>query len=248
MAREALSDLRFTGAYRVPFQLSGHVRQHLAVGSFVQSAAGVTVTDLDGMRTGEDLAAHYGSGDLFFFPNTTETFGNVTLEAMANGLPVLAFDYAAARLLISPGVNGVLARYDDARDLTLRAAQLAKDPAALRDMGRHARETAGAMGWDRIVERLRGAAGAAGSAWRGRLRRGPGVVGPAAGPIAVDAPVAHRLDGQLERLVVDCVQARQRELLLLPHRVEQAIELARRRGRGPQSRVFLELLDGEHGI
>ena len=107
-----------------------------------------------GMRTGEDLAAHYASGDLFVFPSTTETFGNVTLEAMASGLPVLAYDYAAARLLIIPGVNGVLARYDDARDLTLRAAQLAKDPAALRDMGRRARDTAGAMGWSRIVEQV----------------------------------------------------------------------------------------------
>lgn len=40
---------------------------------------------LAGMRTGEDLAAHYASGDLFVFPSTTETFGNVTPEAMASG-------------------------------------------------------------------------------------------------------------------------------------------------------------------
>ncbi|MGB5064300.1 MAG: glycosyltransferase family 1 protein, partial [Candidatus Competibacter sp.] len=50
-----------------------------------------------GMRIGADLAAHYASADLFLFPSLTETFGNVTLEAMASGLAVVAFDYAAAR-------------------------------------------------------------------------------------------------------------------------------------------------------
>lgn len=49
-----------------------------------------------GVRHGEDLAAHYASADLFVFPSLTETFGNVTLEAMASALPVVAFDYAAA--------------------------------------------------------------------------------------------------------------------------------------------------------
>ena len=50
-----------------------------------------------GMRHGEDLASHYASGDLFLFPSLTETFGNVTLEALASGVPVVACDYAAAR-------------------------------------------------------------------------------------------------------------------------------------------------------
>ena len=50
-----------------------------------------------GMRRGEDLARHYASGDVFLFPSRTETFGNVTLEALASGVPVVAFDYGAAR-------------------------------------------------------------------------------------------------------------------------------------------------------
>jgi len=49
------------------------------------------------MRHGEDLASHYASGDLFLFPSLTETFGNVTLEALSSGVPVIAYDYAAAR-------------------------------------------------------------------------------------------------------------------------------------------------------
>ncbi|MBW8758784.1 MAG: glycosyltransferase family 1 protein [Burkholderiales bacterium] len=56
-----------------------------------------------GQRLGEDLAAHYASADLFLFPSITETFGNVTTEAMASGLAVVAFDYAAAQRVIRDG-------------------------------------------------------------------------------------------------------------------------------------------------
>jgi glutamate-1-semialdehyde 2,1-aminomutase len=57
--REALSDLQFTGAYRVPFPYSRFLREHLSVGAFVQSSQGVTLTDLDGNRL-HDLAGSYG--------------------------------------------------------------------------------------------------------------------------------------------------------------------------------------------
>jgi glutamate-1-semialdehyde 2,1-aminomutase len=58
-ARESVSDLQFTGAYRVPFPFSGYLRQHLALGSFVDRTAGVTVTDLDGVEF-IDLTGSYG--------------------------------------------------------------------------------------------------------------------------------------------------------------------------------------------
>ena len=58
-ARERISDLQFTSAYRVPFQYSRHLRQHLKVGSVVASSDGVTVTDLDGRRF-IDLTGSYG--------------------------------------------------------------------------------------------------------------------------------------------------------------------------------------------
>ncbi len=57
--REGLSDLQFTGRYRVPFQFSAKVREQLATGAFYASSSGVTVTDLDG-NTFHDLAGSYG--------------------------------------------------------------------------------------------------------------------------------------------------------------------------------------------
>lgn len=58
-AREGISDLQFTAAYRVPFQYSRYLREHLSVGAFVQRSDGVTVTDLDGVRF-YDLTGSYG--------------------------------------------------------------------------------------------------------------------------------------------------------------------------------------------
>jgi len=58
-AADGISDLQFTNAYRVPFQFSRFVREHLRTGAFVQSSSGVTLTDLDGNRL-YDLAGSYG--------------------------------------------------------------------------------------------------------------------------------------------------------------------------------------------
>jgi glutamate-1-semialdehyde 2,1-aminomutase len=58
-AREGLSDLQFTGSYRVPFQYSAYLRRHLSLGGFVQRTDGVTVTDLDG-SVFHDLTGSYG--------------------------------------------------------------------------------------------------------------------------------------------------------------------------------------------
>ncbi|MBV8621766.1 MAG: glycosyltransferase family 1 protein [Curvibacter sp.] len=109
-----------------------------------------------GMRHGEDLAAHYASGDLFVFPSMTETFGNVTPEAMACGLPVLAYDYAAASQMVLPGVNGELAPFGNMPDFVERAERLAQDVSRLRTMGRQARETATQVSWDRVINSIEG--------------------------------------------------------------------------------------------
>ena len=60
-----------------------------------------------GTQLGADLARHYASADLFLFPSLTETFGNVTLEAMASGLAVVAFDQGAAHEHIANGIGGM---------------------------------------------------------------------------------------------------------------------------------------------
>ena len=61
-----------------------------------------------GTRRGTDLAEHYASADVFLFPSLTETFGNVTTEALASGLGVVAYGCAAAADLIEDGGNGRL--------------------------------------------------------------------------------------------------------------------------------------------
>jgi glycosyltransferase involved in cell wall biosynthesis len=104
-----------------------------------------------GQRTGEDLAAHFASADLFLFPSLTETFGNVTAEAMASGLPVVAFDYAAAAQLIRSGVHGVLVPMNDTPAFVQAAVELAGDAERRLAMGRMARRRASELDWDGIV-------------------------------------------------------------------------------------------------
>lgn len=105
-----------------------------------------------GEQRGAALAAHYASGDLFLFPSLTETYGNVTPEAMASGLPVLAFNEAAAGQLIRHGSTGLLAPCGDEQAFIRHALRLVNDlPDACR-MGAAARQSMLAHGWDRIVQ------------------------------------------------------------------------------------------------
>jgi glycosyltransferase involved in cell wall biosynthesis len=107
-----------------------------------------------GQRSGIDLAAHYASADLFLCPSLTETFGNVTPEAMASGLPVLAFDHAAAGQLIEHGHNGWLAPQGDDAAFVQLAQRLAQEGPAARRSGEAARRSALELGWDGIVRQV----------------------------------------------------------------------------------------------
>lgn len=105
-----------------------------------------------GFRVGEDLAQHYASADIFAFASKTETFGNVTIEAMASGLAVVAFRHAAAGELIVSGENGVLADPKHENSFEAAAAALLDDAALMRSMGTKAAARARALGWPAVVE------------------------------------------------------------------------------------------------
>jgi glycosyltransferase involved in cell wall biosynthesis len=107
-----------------------------------------------GVQRGERLATHYASADLFLFASETETFGNVTLEAMASGLAVVAYDYAAARRHITDGDTGVLVPYGQAAAFIEGAERLARSPSALAAIRAQAREAVLAFDWPPVVERF----------------------------------------------------------------------------------------------
>jgi glycosyltransferase involved in cell wall biosynthesis len=107
-----------------------------------------------GVHTGEELAKRYASADVFLFPSETETFGNVTLEAMASGLVVIAYDYAAARMHITDGATGVLVPYGQSPAFVGAAAKLAREPQSLAKTRQQAREYASTLDWQCVVDRF----------------------------------------------------------------------------------------------
>ena len=105
-----------------------------------------------GTQIGEALAAHYASGDVFLFPSLTETWGNVTIEAMASGLAVVAYDCAAAEEVIRHGENGLKAPPEDEAAFIAHAVSLAPDRALQQRLGRTAAARAAQLSWDAIVD------------------------------------------------------------------------------------------------
>jgi len=120
-------------------------------GALRDSGDGIVVA---GRLVNGALSAHYASADVFLFASVTETFGNVTMEAMASGLAVVAYDYAAARQHIVHGRSGLLAPVEDRVRFVEHAAALAGDLPRARVLGRNARAAAEPLGWERVVEDL----------------------------------------------------------------------------------------------
>lgn len=155
MAQEKNLDLAFT-AFRA-------IQHHLPDARFLLVGDGPERKRLQdtypdclfvGMQTGTALAEHYASGDLFLYPSTSETFGNVILEAMASGLPVVTFNYAAAHEHIRSGENGVAVPLNDNVAFIDASITLARDSALRQRLGQQAHQTAQGLSWERVVGQL----------------------------------------------------------------------------------------------
>jgi glycosyltransferase involved in cell wall biosynthesis len=109
-----------------------------------------------GFLRDEALAGAYASSDLFFFPSDSESFGNVTLEAMASALPCVCADATGSRSLVAPGETGFLVPAGDAAGFARQLTLLAQDQALRRRMGEAARVRALTYSWEETLARILG--------------------------------------------------------------------------------------------
>ncbi len=107
-----------------------------------------------GMLSQSNLAAYYASSDLFIFPSQTETFGNVTLEALASGIPVLAFDCAAARDWVQTGINGWLVAENNPEGFAAQAVTIFNSKDLLDQITKSTRQQVVHLDWDQIAEQV----------------------------------------------------------------------------------------------
>jgi glycosyltransferase involved in cell wall biosynthesis len=103
-----------------------------------------------GFITGEQLAKAYASSDVFLFPSHTETFGNVTLEAMASGLPCLVADAIGSKSLVDDGINGKWAEKKNVRDFSDKLEWIISNEKRMKEMGIKSRDMATEYDWDKI--------------------------------------------------------------------------------------------------
>lgn len=107
-----------------------------------------------GELRGEELARVYASADVFCFPSTTDTFGQVLLEASASGLPVVAADTGGAREIVRDGVTGILVRPEDPRSFAAALGSLAGSGAVRSSLGTAGRASALERSWERSYTEL----------------------------------------------------------------------------------------------
>jgi glycosyltransferase involved in cell wall biosynthesis len=107
-----------------------------------------------GYLSGAELATAYASADLFVFPSTTDTFGNVIIEAQASGLPCLVSDQGGPRELVEDGVDGLITRGGDLAALTEAVRRLCTDEALRRSMGAASRRRVEDRSWPNAARRF----------------------------------------------------------------------------------------------
>jgi glycosyltransferase involved in cell wall biosynthesis len=107
-----------------------------------------------GFLKGEELAKAYASSDIFFFPSDTETFGNVTLEAMASGLPAVVADATGSKSLVDHGVNGFRAPVERSDKFFTLIETLIVDPELRKSMSIASLKKAKEYSWDLVNGKL----------------------------------------------------------------------------------------------
>src|SRR6266496_667566 len=107
-----------------------------------------------GYLRGTELAAAYASADIFVFPSTTDTFGNVILEAQACGVPVIVSDSGGPKELVEDGMNGLITRSRDVEDFARAIRALVTDPALRERMANSARDSVTDRNWPRAFAKF----------------------------------------------------------------------------------------------
>lgn len=105
---------------------------------------------MPGFLEGEELATAYASSDIFFFPSDTETFGSVTLEAMASGLPCVVADAAGSISLVEDSVNGYRAGAEDFETFFTHIKRMIENPELRKKMGIQSLQKAKTYSWNNI--------------------------------------------------------------------------------------------------
>ena len=107
-----------------------------------------------GYLTGNELAAAYASADIFVFPSTTDTFGNVILEAQACGLPVVVSDSGGPKELVQDTANGLITKSHDEEDFARAIRALITNPALRERMGKSARNSVIDRSWPSAFDKF----------------------------------------------------------------------------------------------
>jgi glycosyltransferase involved in cell wall biosynthesis len=111
-------------------------------------------TIFTGYKKGRELAEIYASSDIFIFPSPTETFGNVVLEAMASGLPVIAANAGGVKDTVKNRINGLLFNPGDASELSNLIIEIIEDEPLKNTLKNSARKTVLERSWNSIFEGL----------------------------------------------------------------------------------------------
>jgi glycosyltransferase involved in cell wall biosynthesis len=109
-----------------------------------------------GFFSRDEIGRYYASADIYVHASQTETFGNVLTEAMASGLAVAGFDYAAARMFVRDGESGLTAPLGDPDALIAAAVRLATDAALRGRLRTAARAAVEAQSWESVIARFEG--------------------------------------------------------------------------------------------